>query len=53
MEQEVGTGPPLVQEAVEVTFPNAQRDRLSANFYRFLDRWGDRPDLLLHPDPDR
>ena len=26
-----------------------ERDRLSKrNFYRFLDRWGDRPDLLLH-----
>jgi hypothetical protein len=28
--------------------PDAERDRLSKrNFYRFLDRWGDRPDLLL------
>ena len=27
-----------------------ERDRLSKrNFYRFLDRWGDRPDMLLHP----
>ena len=34
--------------------PEAERDRLSKrNFYRFLDRWGARPDLLLHPDPDR
>ena len=34
--------------------PDAERDRLSKrNFYRFLDRWGARPDLLLHPDPDR
>jgi Glycosyl transferase family 2 len=34
--------------------PDAERDRLSKrNFYRFLDRWGGRPDLLLHPDPDR
>jgi len=34
--------------------PEAERDRLSKrNFYRFLDRWGGRPDLLLHPDPDR
>jgi hypothetical protein len=34
--------------------PDAERDRLSKrNFYRFLDRWGDRPDLLLHPDQDR
>jgi GT2 family glycosyltransferase len=33
--------------------PDAERDRLSKrNFYRFLDRWGDRSDLLLHPDPD-
>ena len=31
-----------------------ERDRLSKrNFYRFLDHWGDRPDLLLHPAPDR
>ena len=36
------------------SLPEAERDRLSKrNFYRFLDRWGDRPDLLLHPDPDR
>lgn len=28
--------------------PDAERDRLSKrNFYRFLDHWGDRPDLLL------
>ncbi len=28
--------------------PEAERDRLSKrNFYRFLDHWGDRPDLLL------
>ena len=28
--------------------PDAERDRLSRrNFYRFLDHWGDRPDLLL------
>lgn len=28
--------------------PDAERDRLSKrNFYRFLDRWRDRPDLLL------
>jgi len=27
-----------------------ERDRLSKrNFYRFLEHWGDRPDLLLHP----
>jgi Glycosyl transferase family 2 len=29
----------------------AERDRLSRrNFYRFLDHWGHRRDLLLHPD---
>ena len=29
----------------------AERDRLSKrNFYRFLDHWGDRRDLLLRPD---
>jgi cysteinyl-tRNA synthetase len=34
--------------------PDAERDRLSKrNFYRFLDRWGDRPDLLLYRDPER
>jgi GT2 family glycosyltransferase len=33
--------------------PDAERDRLSKrNFYRFLNRWGDRPDLLLNPDPN-
>jgi hypothetical protein len=32
------------------SLPEAERDRLSKrNFYRFLDRWRDRPDLLLHP----
>lgn len=31
--------------------PDDERDRLSKrNFYRFLDRWRDRPDLLLDPD---
>lgn len=31
--------------------PPAERDRLSKrNFYRFLKHWGDRRDLLLHPD---
>lgn len=30
------------------SLPEAERDRLSKrNFYRFLDRWGDRPDLLI------
>lgn len=34
------------------SLPKAERDRLSKrNFYRFLKRWGDRRDLLLHPDP--
>ena len=34
--------------------PEPERDRLSKrNFYRFLEHWGDRRDLLLHPDPDR
>ena len=33
--------------------PDAERDRLSKrNFYRFLQHWGDRPDLLLER-PDR
>ena len=32
--------------------PPAERDRLSKrNFYRFLKHWGDRRDLLLHPEP--
>jgi GT2 family glycosyltransferase len=31
--------------------PDDERDRLSRrNFYRFLDRWRDRPDLLLDAD---
>ena len=30
--------------------PDAERDRLSKrNFYRFLEHWGDRPDLLVKP----
>jgi len=34
--------------------PEPERDRLSKrNFYRFLDHWGDRPDLLLEREPDR
>jgi GT2 family glycosyltransferase len=34
--------------------PEAERERLSKrNFYRFLEHWGDRRDLLLQPDPDR
>ena len=34
--------------------PEPERDRLSKrNFYRFLEHWGDRRDLLLHPGPDR
>lgn len=33
------------------SLPEAERDRLSKrNFYRFLEHWGHRPDLLLHPD---
>jgi GT2 family glycosyltransferase len=32
------------------SLPDAERDRLSKrNFYRFLDHWGDRRDLLLKP----
>jgi len=32
--------------------PDAERDRLSRrNFYRFLEHWGNRPDLLLAPGP--
>ena len=34
--------------------PDAERERLSKrNFYRFLERWRDRPDLLLHPREER
>ncbi len=34
------------------SLPDAERDRLSRrNFYRFLKRWGNRPDLLLAPGP--
>lgn len=34
--------------------PEVERDRLSRrNFYRFLKHWGDRRDLLLHPDAPR
>jgi cysteinyl-tRNA synthetase len=34
--------------------PETERDRLSKrNFYRFLDHWGDRRDLLIHPVPER
>jgi GT2 family glycosyltransferase len=33
------------------SLPEAERDRLSKrNFYRFLEHWGHRPDLLLHRD---
>jgi hypothetical protein len=36
------------------SLPEPERDRLSRrNFYRFLDRWGDRPDLLTGADDDR
>lgn len=35
------------------SLPEAERDRLSRrNFYRFLDHWGDRRDLLLDPAED-
>jgi len=35
-----------------MSLPDAERDRVSKrNFYRFLKRWGDRRDLLLHPAP--
>ena len=34
------------------SLPADERDRVSRrNFYRFLKRWGDRRDLLLHPAP--
>ncbi len=34
------------------SLPDNERDRLSRrNFYRFLDHWGDRRDLLLRPSP--
>jgi cysteinyl-tRNA synthetase len=44
--------PPLPFERHEhrgwTSLPDDERDRLSKrNFYRFLDRWGDRPDLLV------
>jgi len=33
------------------SLPDDERDRLSRrNFYRFLDRWGARGDLLMHGD---
>ncbi|MGH2445315.1 MAG: glycosyltransferase [Candidatus Limnocylindria bacterium] len=36
------------------SLPDDERDRLSKrNFYRFLRRWGNRPDLLLEPGTDR
>lgn len=36
------------------SLPDAERDRLSRrNFYRFLDHWRDRRDLLLRSDADR
>jgi cysteinyl-tRNA synthetase len=45
--------PPLPFERHEhrgwTSLSDDERDRLSKrNFYRFLDRWADRPDLLLH-----
>jgi GT2 family glycosyltransferase len=49
----VATGP-LALERHEhrgwTSLPEAERDRLSKrNFYRFLEHWGDRPDLLVRP----
>ena len=48
----VRTSPlPLVQHAHRgyESLPEAERDRLSKrNFYRFLEHWGDRRDLLLN-----
>jgi cysteinyl-tRNA synthetase len=33
------------------SLPDEERERLSKrNFYRLLERWRDRPDLLLHPN---
>lgn len=47
------TGPlPLVlhEHRGWTSVSEAERDRLSKrNFYRFLEHWGDRHDLLLHP----
>jgi GT2 family glycosyltransferase len=43
---------PLAQHAHRghESLPEAERDRLSKrNFYRFLEHWGDRHDLLLEP----
>jgi GT2 family glycosyltransferase len=48
------TGLPLERHAhrARESLPEAERERLSKrNFYRFLKRWGDRRDLLLHPQP--
>ena len=47
---------PLAQHAHRgyAELPEEERERLSRrNFYRFLDHWGDRPDLLLRPSEDR
>jgi glycosyl transferase family 2 len=50
----IRTGPlPLVRHEHRgwTSVSDAERDRLSKrNFYRFLDHWGDREDLLLRPD---
>jgi cysteinyl-tRNA synthetase len=46
---------PLIQHVHRgyVSLPDAERDRLSKrNFYRFLEHWGDRRDLLLSPDDE-
>ena len=50
----VSTGPlPLDRHEHRgwTSLPEAERDRLSKrNFYRFLEHWGNRPDLLVGPD---
>lgn len=50
----VRTGPlPLVRHEHRgwTSVSDVERDRLSRrNFYRFLEHWGDRADLLLRPD---
>jgi GT2 family glycosyltransferase len=52
----VRTGPLPLQRHEHrgwTSHPEAERDRLSKrNFYRFLEHWGDRPDLLVRPGDD-
>ncbi|MDQ3691094.1 MAG: glycosyltransferase [Chloroflexota bacterium] len=46
---------PLIQHEHRgyTALPDRERDRLSKrNFYRFLDHWGDRADLLIDPSDD-